>query len=119
MISVTRKFEICYSHKLSNHKGKCKNLHGHNGIVEIEIGGKLNEDGMVVDFGDLKLNVNEGILDKLDHQHLNPILPIPTAELIVMWIQGRLSPIYGDRLLRIRLWETRDCYAEWRRDGSQ
>ena len=123
MLSVTKRFEISYSHRLPKHKGKCKQLHGHNAMVEVEISVKdeeLNTCGMVVDFGDLKWRVNEDILDRLDHQHLNKVLPEnyhpPTAENILLWLKNRLLEIYPKSLTRIRFYETRDNWAEWRRE---
>ena len=34
---ITKKIDFCYGHRLLEHKGKCRNLHGHNGVLEIDI----------------------------------------------------------------------------------
>ena len=33
---VTKQIEFCYGHRLLNYDGKCKHLHGHNGLLEID-----------------------------------------------------------------------------------
>jgi len=59
------------AHFLSGYSGKCSNIHGHRWRVVAEIksdklidGGQ--QDGMVVDFGDLKKDLKE-IVDFHDH----------------------------------------------------
>lgn len=128
-LSVCKKFEFCYGHCLPNHKGKCKNLHGHNGILEVEVGGSYfpdmidtgefnYEQGMLIDFGDLKDIVNKKVVDVLDHKYLNDVLdPVflpPTAENICHWIFLRLRP-YLPNIYRVRLYETPSSYAEIKR----
>ena len=51
--------------------GACENLHGHNYTVEVYIEGPLNEDGMVLDFRDVKTRTIE-ICKSLDHRVLLP-----------------------------------------------
>ena len=49
---VTKQIEVCYGHRLLNYDGKCKHLHGHNGLLEIDgAAGSLDSRGMVIDFG--------------------------------------------------------------------
>ena len=71
---------------------------------------------MVIDFGDLKLAVTSLVIDNLDHKHLNDIsgLEIPTAENIVLWIVDKLHSMFGDGLIRVRVYETSTSYAEWK-----
>ena len=59
------------AHFLWNYEGKCRNIHGHRWRITAEIsaddvqsGG--TEDGMVIDFGDLK-RLLKAEADKLDH----------------------------------------------------
>lgn len=126
MLTVTKTFEFCASHSLPEYLGPCRNIHGHNYTLEIEISELFNDktanfdrkyDGMVVDFSDLKRYVDLHITTVLDHKHLNDIdgLKIPTAENIVLWIIDRLLPIFDNSLSRVRLYETRTCHAEWRK----
>jgi 6-pyruvoyltetrahydropterin/6-carboxytetrahydropterin synthase len=121
MLSVTKKFDFCYGHCLPGHKGKCKNTHGHNSTLEVELVStettdKMNiYDGMIIDFGDLKNLVKETIIDRLDHQYLNEILEVnPTAENLVKWTVRELQNVFGKSLVRVRIYETPDSYAEWR-----
>ena len=37
MFRVTREIQFCYGHRLLNYEGKCRHLHGHNGIAVISI----------------------------------------------------------------------------------
>ena len=62
------------AHFLANYDGKCSNIHGHRWIVDVEVqSDSLNKDGqlegMVVDFGDLKKDVND-MLDEYDHSFI-------------------------------------------------
>ena len=55
MFRVTREIEFCYGHRLLNYDGKCRYLHGHNGLAVIAIeGAELDHRGMLVDFSDIK-----------------------------------------------------------------
>jgi 6-pyruvoyltetrahydropterin/6-carboxytetrahydropterin synthase len=67
MYIVSKQFTFAMGHRLSCHEGLCKNFHGHNYTVEVGVRSEaLNENGMVIDFGDLKKIVND-YLEKLDH----------------------------------------------------
>jgi 6-pyruvoyltetrahydropterin/6-carboxytetrahydropterin synthase len=133
MVTVTRIFEFAYAHFLEGHKGKCCQLHGHNGILEVEVApntfGMLNsynkqckeghleplENSMVMDFGDLK-KVQEHVIEYLDHKCLNEIFCFhPTAENMCLWIVETLQQHPVGRVMRVRIWETRNSYAEWKR----
>jgi len=125
MLSVCRKFEFCYGHHLPNHEGKCFNQHGHNSILEIEISGPVQisgpETGMIIDFKVLDFIVKELIVNRLDHQYLNEIgFENPTAENIVCWIKKELIEKLKERpqimLVRVRVYETSNSYAEWKID---
>lgn len=85
MYTVIKRMEISASHRLRlSYPSKCEHPHGHNWIITVYCRSlALNEDGMVADFGHIK----EAIQSKLDHQHLNDILPFnPTAENIAHWV---------------------------------
>ena len=51
--------------------GDCEQLHGHNYTLDVIITGPLNEDGMVVDFGEVKDRVVK-ICKTLDHKVMLP-----------------------------------------------
>ncbi|MDY0215093.1 MAG: 6-carboxytetrahydropterin synthase [Bacilli bacterium] len=122
-ITITKRFEFCYGHHLPGYSGKCVNAHGHNSTLEIEIDNHHNVTtypGMVMDFGDLKKIVKEQIIDYLDHKDLNTLTEFqnqpPTAENIVEMIVGILTNAFSPLqycLVRVRVYETPDSYAEW------
>jgi 6-pyruvoyltetrahydropterin/6-carboxytetrahydropterin synthase len=105
--------------------GKCANLpgHGHNYRLWVAVEGPVDPaTGFVIDLGVLDGLVQQRILDRLDHQHLNAALPefaegkaIPTSENLIRWIHdqlaGHLPP--GTALVKLRLEEDEDLAAEW------
>jgi 6-pyruvoyltetrahydropterin/6-carboxytetrahydropterin synthase len=49
---IQKNYSVEYAHRLMDHNGKCKFLHGHSGKVKIVFDGEVTkETGMVVDFG--------------------------------------------------------------------
>ena len=54
------------AHFLARYNGKCRNIHGHRWRVVIEIAGENLDDGMVVDFTDIKAAL-KSLTDNLDH----------------------------------------------------
>lgn len=54
------------AHRIYQHGKKCAFLHGHTYKIKVRLGGKLQEDGILVDFGVLK----EKIHNLLDHKVL-------------------------------------------------
>ena len=123
-LSITKTFSFCYAHKLPKYKGKCANIHGHSGILEVAVKAAPKDtivyNGMIMDFGDLKTIIQEQIVDVLDHKYLNEDIAHfkdinPTAENIVEWIVCQLGPIFEEGLARIRFYETPTSYAEWKR----
>lgn len=131
MRTVTRLIHFCYGHRLLNYSGKCRQLHGHNGKLEVTMRrDELNELGMVMDFEDIKATVQKWVDSELDHKTLlnekdpmvkvlrdmgEPIVTIkgnPTAEniaqLIFDYAKGQKLPI-----VNVRIWETVNSYAEY------
>lgn len=65
--TIVKKGSFASCHRISNHKGKCHNLHGHNYNYEIGISydpseQELNECNYVIDFGEIK-NVYQHWID--------------------------------------------------------
>jgi 6-pyruvoyltetrahydropterin/6-carboxytetrahydropterin synthase len=83
------------AHFLRNYKGKCENLHGHNWKVEIVVARRsLDQNGMVMDFSDLKKILKE-VLSELDHKCLNNLdyfkKKNPSSEEIAHYIYLKIS----------------------------
>lgn len=120
MISVTKIFRFESAHFLPNHAGKCQNMHGHNYKLEVTFSDSVMKDGpsqgMIIDFGDLKKLINEKLIKKLDHKVINTVIDNPTAEEMLIWF---VAWIMDDRLVKLKLWETDDCFAVWRKDDSK
>ena len=121
MFSACKTFEFEAGHYLPGYDGACKNKHGHSYVLQVEVvgGPMLYETGMIVDFTILKDVVKKLIVDKFDHSWLNDSFSMPTAENMVRKIveildNDRLWPL-GVFLQRVRLYETRTSYIEWRR----
>ncbi len=117
MISIGKIFWFSAGHYLPYHEGACKNQHGHNYKLEVEVSAKINkETGMVMDFGKIDEIVDLYVIRILDHTQLNDHFSNPTAETMLEQIARTLyvkmpQPI---QVTRLRLWETEKCYAEWR-----
>ena len=117
MLTATKKFRFCYAHYLVDYDGPCNRVHGHNSTVEVSFTQVPGEyEGMCVDFTRIKKVVGP-VIDRLDHQLLNNIIEVPTAENIVSYIVEKiLSGSLGNALVRVRVSETDDSFAEWVRD---
>jgi 6-pyruvoyltetrahydropterin/6-carboxytetrahydropterin synthase len=129
---VTKRIEFCYGHRLLNHAGKCCHLHGHNGLLEIEIeADSLDSLGMVIDFSTIKEAIKTWIDQNLDHRMLlNSQDPLgsflvqmgepvyfmeenPTAENIAKHIYQQAQK-QGFNVTEVRLWETSSSCASYR-----
>ncbi|HEY0828758.1 MAG TPA: 6-carboxytetrahydropterin synthase QueD [Bacilli bacterium] len=119
-VLVSKEFTFDSAHHLHCYDGKCRNLHGHTYRVQVIMLGQTDHRGIVIDFADIKRIAKARIIDVLDHQYLNEVLPSmnTTAENLVVWIyeqmeQGLMEEQLYPRikLEEIRLWETPTSYA--------
>jgi 6-pyruvoyltetrahydropterin/6-carboxytetrahydropterin synthase len=104
--------------------GKCNNPHGHghNYVVEVLVGGEVEQEtGMVVDMTDLDTVVNARVVERFDHKNLNldPAFAanVPTTENFCRVVFGLLkSALPKGELEYVRVEETEnnffECYAE-------
>jgi 6-pyruvoyltetrahydropterin/6-carboxytetrahydropterin synthase len=134
MYKISREISFCYGHRLLNYEGKCRNLHGHNGVAVITLdSAKLDELGMVADFSDVKNVVSPWLDRELDHRMLlhkdDPLVPIlkeqgepikvldnnPTAENIARYIFDFVKES-GFPVSNVVLWETPNCSATYSQD---
>ena len=73
MMEVVKIIQWDMGHRVMNHRSICKGLHGHRYKAEISIKGDIidvegiSEEGMVVDFADIKKISKDFIQEKLDH----------------------------------------------------
>lgn len=68
---VTIEIQFEYGHRLTKHQGKCCHIHGHNGVIVVQIeSSSLNENDVVIDFGDVKKFLQEWIDIHWDHAFL-------------------------------------------------
>ncbi len=107
-------FDFEAAHRLPQHAGKCKDLHGHSYHLVVTVERGVSRDtGMAIDFADLKQIVRRAVVDRLDHTYLNDAIDNPTAEILSMWIWNALrEPLSG--LVEVELWETRNCAVVYR-----
>lgn len=110
-MQINRIFTFSASHFLTNYKGKCENLHGHNYKLIVTVKGEIGDNGLVIDFKDVKKIVKQKIIDKLDHVHLNDIIINPTAENICLWIWNKLKNDLA--LNKITIYENDNCFVEY------
>lgn len=67
-MEVTKRYRTETGHRLMDYNGKCAHLHGHSYVWEVTALDRegLTNNGMVVDFKDLK-TVMKSVLEPLDH----------------------------------------------------
>lgn len=141
---ITRRLEFDAGHRIPNHSSQCKHLHGHRYAIEITLSGDIigtegaSEQGMVMDFGDVKRIANTHLVDLWDHaflvyrgdkivcdflsglpNHKTVMLAVvPTAENLAQVAFEILAPAFSDtygnhlRLEKIRLYETPNSWAD-------
>lgn len=128
--NISKEIQFDAGHRVPNHKSKCRNPHGHRYRVVVHCSGRIietsgsSDEGMLVDFSDLKSLMTEKIHDVLDHgfivyraDHiLYDVLTkgscsgtepnewkliefpyIPTAENIARWCFDQLKQPFKDR----------------------
>lgn len=112
-LGVTARFSA--AHRLPQHEGKCKELHGHTYKVEVIFEGEQKENGMVADFSQLKSVVRD-VLEALDHKYLNEVLENPTSENIAVFILESVAQLVerkglGIKVVAVRVWEDEDKWV--------
>ncbi|MBK7379423.1 MAG: 6-carboxytetrahydropterin synthase [Ignavibacteriales bacterium] len=65
-MKIAKEFRWEMGHRLPDHFGLCKNIHGHSYKMIVEFAGDLNNDQMVIDYYDVEKIINP-IIEKLDH----------------------------------------------------
>jgi len=136
LLAITRHHDFSAGHRVLNHEGSCKNLHGHNYRVHFTcraLHGEVDSLGRVVDFAVIKARLCAWIDVSWDHRFLmfdqDPALEAlraiddtvvalpfnPTAEALAVYLLGTIGPSVmagtGVTLVAVRLEETRRCSA--------
>lgn len=143
-MQITTRLEFDAGHRIPHHKSQCKNLHGHRYAIEITLSGNIihdaqaSEDGMVMDFSDVKAIAKRELVEVWDHaflvyqhdttvleflnslpDHKTVIFPtVPTAENMALEAFKILSQQYQDtygnqlKLEKVRLYETPNNWAD-------
>lgn len=144
MLTITRKLEFDAGHRIPDHNSQCRNLHGHRYTLLITLVGTVidqegrSDNGMVMDFSDVKTLAKTHLVDLWDHaflvyrndtvvRQMLDLLPghktvvlerIPTVENLARAAFDILKDVYQDRygtglsLHKITLYETPNCWAE-------
>ncbi len=132
-MKIAKEFHWEMGHRLPEHFGKCKNIHGHSYRMIVELEGGLNDSGMIMDYYDLK-KIVKPVIEKLDHAFMvyeedNEIvkfLELVKSKMIIVKFQSTvenicryiLSEIIKQNLpsnvkkLKVRIFESIDDYAE-------
>ncbi len=143
-ISITRRLEFDSGHRIPNHDGQCKHLHGHRYAIEVTLTGEVADhpgkadDGMVLDFGDIKRLTNQYVVEPWDHaflvakedeglvaflatlpNHKTVVMEhVPTVENLANAAFAILQPVFSKsfsgrlELSALRLYETPNCWAD-------
>ncbi len=134
VFTIGKEFHWEMGHRLPFHEGGCRNVHGHSYQMRVELEGLADENGMVVDYFDVK-SIVQPIVDKLDHSFLCDINDEPmvaffkehpmkvnyvdfpsTAENLAKHVLDSIAPLFGDysnlHRITVRLQETERTFAE-------
>ncbi|MBC7787769.1 MAG: 6-carboxytetrahydropterin synthase QueD [Methylophilaceae bacterium] len=143
-MQITTRLEFDAGHRIPSHKSQCRNLHGHRYALEITLSGNiisadnLSENGMVMDFSDVKAIARKAVVDVWDHaflvykkdfvildflntlpDHKTVVMNIvPTAENLAAEAFNILKANYQDtfgnhlKLEKVRLYETPNSWAD-------
>ena len=110
MYTISKEFHVCSSHRLDGLPSEhpCSRLHGHNYVITVELSSdELDENGFVLDYGELTKKFGSWLARAMDHQHLNDVVEFnPTAENIARWLYVVATEIYGLPVSRIGVSET-------------
>jgi len=139
MITITKIFRFETAHAIHQYQGSCKNIHGHSYEIHVTVKAKQLDEGyvqglgIIFDFKELKVLVQNRVVKVLDHklllskaylttnkQEYSPdelvVFDVePTAENILIFARNQIFHALPDHihLHSLKLWETRDSYAEW------
>ncbi len=108
------------AHQLTMVGEKCENMHGHNWKIEVLVTGeKLDEAGVLMDFGIIKKHVAE-VMWLLDHKYLNELEFFkndqPSSENIAAVVARELQKRIDNTVVSVSpvaAWESEDACATY------
>ncbi len=68
-MKIAKEFHWEMGHRLPEHFGLCKNIHGHSYQMILTVEGEMNEQQMVIDYYDLEKIINP-IISEFDHSFM-------------------------------------------------
>jgi 6-pyruvoyltetrahydropterin/6-carboxytetrahydropterin synthase len=132
MFEIVERVDWVYGHRLKDHDGPCRFLHGHNGAIELVLAAEhLDEMGFVMDLGEVNQIVSSDLRANFDHRmllhqedsvipHLEAagevFIPLPfhpTAENLAKMLFDRYRQ-RGIPLVEVRLFEMAGSWACYR-----
>jgi 6-pyruvoyltetrahydropterin/6-carboxytetrahydropterin synthase len=115
MIGYVEAFE-CFeaAHYLTSYKGSPEPIHGHSFGVRVRVYGDPGNEGMIVDFLELKALLKNTI-DPFSQRLMNEVPPFertsPTAEHIARFVYETLKPTFRSAPLRVEVEVAPGCVA--------
>jgi len=111
---ISTEIEFSSSHCLVEYDGMCSRLHGHNWVLRVYYEFEsVDGRGLTVDYLELKRGLENVVLPRFDHLHLNDVPPFdttsPTSENLAAEIFRMCREelrFEGGRLREVELWET-------------
>lgn len=132
-MKVAKEFKWEMGHRLPEHFGNCKNIHGHSYKMIVEFVGDLNDNDMIIDFYDVD-KIIKPLIDDLDHAFMvnthdkvvveflekikSKIIIVEfnsTVENICKFVLNEIKKFELPKNIRsvsVRIYETNEDYAE-------
>ena len=134
MMKIAKEFNWEMGHRLKNHNGACRNLHGHSYKMRVELEGEIAENSMIMDYSELSQIIKK-IVEPFDHSFLVEksdditlsflqqnnfkcvVVPfVSTAENLSVFfaneIKKEITQYENIKNLTVRVCETTDVFAE-------
>lgn len=114
---ITKKLVFDSAHFITDHEGKCKNLHGGRYDIEISIKDRIDPmTGFVTDYSLIKKITKNLVINKFDHKTLNftcPELAWRSSTEFLAIVIWELLIEYMPNLKKIKIYETESSYCEY------
>lgn len=115
---VSKELVFDSAHFITDHPGKCENLHGGRYNLNVKVAGRIDPlTGFVIDYGYLKSVVKQRVINRLDHQTLNFVCADlgwrSSTELLNIFIWEQLID-YLPGLQELQTYETTQSYCVYR-----